>query len=214
MRKTLKFAILFGVIATCVPACDANPQAKPVPPAPFPTQITSGRKVFVSNAGGDTNGLFSGEPRRLYDQFYAALKSWGRYDLVGSPAEADLVFEIGFTNPFVGEDVSGGGGTSVSSRTVSDPQFRLVIIDPGTRVILWGFTQHIARALLQSNRDKNFDQALTFLVNDVRNVAGQPVATASGGQHNSTTGSLGEARHWDSPLLNCPRWTSKKDPGL
>jgi hypothetical protein len=175
---------LFGVIAACAPACDASPQAKVVPPAPFPAQITTGKKVFVSNAGGDTNGLYSGEPRRLYDQFYAALKNWGRYELVGSPAEADLAFEIGFTNPFVGEHVSGGGGTggnsfSVSSRPVSDPQFRLAIIDPGTRVILWVFTGHIEPALLQGNRDKNFDQALNSLVNDLRNVAGQPVASAS-----------------------------------
>lgn len=184
MRKTLKFAILFGVIAACVPACDASSQAKTVPPAPFPAQITGGKKVFVSNAGGDTNRLYSGESRRLYDQFYSALKGWGRYELVGSPAEADLVFEIGFTNPFVEEHVSGGGGTglSVSSRPVSDPQFRLAIIDPGTRVILWVFTEHIEPALLQGNRDKNFDQALGFLVNDLRNVAGQPVASASNNQ--------------------------------
>ena len=181
MRRVLKFAILFGVIAACVPACDASPQAKVVPPAPFPAQITGGKKVFVSNAGGDTNRLYSGESRRLYDQFYSALKSWGRYELVGSPAEADLVFEIGFTNPFVEEYVSGTGG-SVSSRPVSDPQFRLVILDPGTRVILWVFTEHIQPALLQGNRDKNFDQALNFLLNDLRNVAGQPVASASNNQ--------------------------------
>ena len=178
MRKTLKFAILFGVIAAWAPACDASPQAKTVLPAPFPAQIARGKKVFVSNAGGDSNGLFSGEPRRLYDQFYTALKSWGRYELVGSPAEADLVFEIGFSNPFVTVDVSGNGGI-VSSRAVSDPQFRLVIIDPGTRVILWVFTEHLAPALMQGNRDKNFDQTLSFLVNDLQNVAGQPVATAS-----------------------------------
>lgn len=107
MRKTLKLAILFGAIAVWSPVCDARPQGKTVLPAPFPAQITSGKKAFVSNAGGDTNRLFSGEPRRLYDQFHAALKSWGRYELVGSPAEADLVLEIGFTNTFLGEHVLG-----------------------------------------------------------------------------------------------------------
>ena len=178
MRKILKLAIILGAIAGWAPACEARAQ-QTVLPAPLPAQITSGRKVFVSNAGGDTNGLYSGEPRRLYDQFYSALKSWGRYELVGNPAEADLVFEIGFTNPIVRENVSGGNGVPVSSRSVSDPQFRLVILDPGTRVILWVFTEHIAPALLQGNRDKNFDQALSFLVNDLRNVAGQPVAAAS-----------------------------------
>lgn len=164
MRRTLKFALLLGVIAACVPACDANPQAKMVLSAPFPAQIVSGKKVFVSNACGFTSLSYTGEPRRFYDQFYAALKSWGHYELVSSPAEADLVFEISFTHVVVGD------------------QFRLVILDPGTRVVLWPFTEHIAFASRQANRDKNFDQALSLLVNDVRNVAGQPVATALSGQ--------------------------------
>lgn len=180
MWKILKFTILLGAIAAWAPASESRAQqTKTVFPAPFPTQITSGRKVFVSNAGGDTNGLYGGEPRRLYDQFYAALKNWGRYELVGSPAEADLVFEISFMNLFVEEHVSGGHGVSVSSRPVNDPQFRLVIIDPGTRIILWVFTEHIQSALLQGNRDKNFDQALSVIVNDLRNVAGEPVAAVS-----------------------------------
>jgi len=181
MQKIIKLKILFGAIAA---ACALEPnvraqQARDVLPAPLPAQIYSGKKAFVANAGGDNNHLYSGEPERLYNQFYAALKSWGRYDLARSPAEADLVLEISFLNPFVGEDVSGGGRTSVSSRSVTDPQFRLAIVDPGTRVTLWVFTEHIQPALLQGNRDKNFDQALNYLVNDLRNVAGQPVAATS-----------------------------------
>ncbi len=183
MRKIIKLTIFFGAIAA-VWAPDLNlkaQQARDVLPAPLPAQIYSGKKVFVSNAGGDNNHLYSGEPARLYNQFYTALKSWGRYELAASPAEADLVFEVSFRNPFIGEQVSGGGGghTPVSSRTYDDPQFRLVILDPGTRVTLWVFTEHIEHALLQGNRDKNFDQALNYLVNDLRNVAGQPVAAAS-----------------------------------
>jgi hypothetical protein len=61
---------------------------------------------------------------------------------------------------------------------VSDPQFRLTIIDPTTRVTLWTFTEHVQFALLQGSRDKNFDQALAALVNDLKNVAGQPAARA------------------------------------
>ncbi|HWZ98896.1 MAG TPA: hypothetical protein VN025_14155 [Candidatus Dormibacteraeota bacterium] len=61
---------------------------------------------------------------------------------------------------------------------MSDPQFRLTIIDPGTRVTLWTFTEHVQVAQLQGNRDKNFDQALATLVNDLKNVSGQPAARA------------------------------------
>ena len=174
----IRFSALAAVLTA--PAALEAQQAKDLLPAPLPSQITSGRKVFISNAGGDSNGLYSGGPNRLYNQFYAAMKSWGRYELVDNPATADLVFEINFLNPFVGENVSGGGlgHAPVTGRSVNDPQFRLVVLDPGTRVILWVFTGHIESALLQGNRDKNFDQALVYLVNDLRNIAGQPVASS------------------------------------
>jgi hypothetical protein len=48
-------------------------------PAPLPARIHNGKKVFISNAGGDSNYVYSGGPDGLYDQFYAALQSWGRY---------------------------------------------------------------------------------------------------------------------------------------
>src|SRR5439155_10878934 len=35
--------------------------------------------------------------------FYAAMKEWGKYTLVFSPAEADLVLEIRFKAPFNGD---------------------------------------------------------------------------------------------------------------
>jgi hypothetical protein len=149
-------------------------------PAPLPAQIHNGKKVFISNAGGDSNYLYSGGPDRLYDQFYAALQSWGRYQLVTDPAEADLVFAVSFSNQFVGENGPTGNGSSqpLVGRSLTDPQFRLTILDPGTRVTLWTLTEHLEFAVLLGNRDKNFDQALAALVNDVKNIAGQPAATS------------------------------------
>ncbi len=148
-------------------------------PAPLPAQIFTARKLFVSNAGGDTLGDYSGGPDRAYNQLYTALKGWGRYELVAVPADAELVFEISFATPILGENVSGGGGTAVSNRTLKDPQLRLAIRDLKTHVLLWTFTEHVQPALLQGNRDKNYDQAMAALVNDIKNVAGQPAPTAS-----------------------------------
>ena len=182
MRRIIKAIIFFVALTLCaIAAAPATAQqSKDALPGPLPSQIVTGRKVFISNAGGDSHNLYNGGPDRLYNQFYSGIKNWARYELVGSPAEADLVFEVSFANPFIGEYVSGGGQTSVSSRSVTDPRFRLVILDPGTRVTLWVFTEHIEPALLQGNRDKNFDQAVNYLVNDLRNVAGAPpVASAS-----------------------------------
>jgi len=104
----------------------------------------------------------------------------GRYELVAAPADGELIFEIRFATPIVEENVSGGTGiTPVSSETVKDSQFRLAILDLKTHLSLWTFTEHVQSALLQGNRDKNFDQGMAAFVNDLRNLAGQPAPAAS-----------------------------------
>ena len=182
MRNIMKHGMAcasFAIAMLVVPELRAQ-DPKELHPAPLPTQIFTARKVFVSNAGADTRGEYGGGPERAYNQLYAGLKGLGRYELVATPADAELVFEISFTIPFGGGNIySGSGATPVSNRTVTDPHFRLAILDLKTHVLLWTFTEHVQPALLQGNRDKNFDQAIAALVNDIRNVAGNPAAAAS-----------------------------------
>src|SRR5215470_204630 len=106
MRRIAEVTVLSVAIAIIgvqsAPIARAQ-KAKETPPAPLPTQIYSGKKAFIANAGGDSNDLYSGGPDRLYNQFYGAVKSWGRYELAASPAEADLVLEVSFADPFIGE---------------------------------------------------------------------------------------------------------------
>ena len=185
MSKIMRRVFVCAAFAmACVPVVGLRAQnQKELLPAPLPRQIFAAHKVFVSNAGGDTLGDYSGGPDRAYNQFYGTLKEWGRYELVAAPADAELIFEVSFTTPTVGEDVSGGGAGhfSVSSRQVKDPQFRLTILDLKTHVLLWTFTEHVQPALLQGNRDKNFDLAMAALVNNIKNVAGQPGPATGGG---------------------------------
>jgi len=72
------------------------------PPGPVPSAIRAAKKVFVSNGGSDI-GLFprpfSGDPNRAYNQFYAALKAAGQFELVSDPGEADLVLELQLLAP-------------------------------------------------------------------------------------------------------------------
>lgn len=147
----------------------AAEQPKQVPPAPIPAQILAAKKVFVANAGGDEplgdDGQFSGGARRPYNQFYAALKTLGRFELVSAPAHADLLFEIRFTVPPLAGPVV--RGDTLGGRKY-DPQFRLDIRDPKTNALLWAFTEHAEWAILQGNRDKNFDFALARIVTDVQ----------------------------------------------
>jgi hypothetical protein len=174
MTRYLKASILLAgfVISLLQVSVLAAQQSKPTPEAPIPAQILAGKKVFVANAGGDETSAeepqFSGGPDRAYNQFYAAIKTWGKYELVGSPADADLLFEIRLTAPPTARDVR--GGDTIGTATF-DPQLRLVIRDPKSNATLWVFTQHVPPALLRGNHDKNFDLALARIVADVQRLS-------------------------------------------
>lgn len=50
----------------------------------------------------------------------------------------------------------------------ADPQVRVTIIDPKAHVTLWGFTEHVATAILQTDRDKNLKAAVNKTVEDLQ----------------------------------------------
>ncbi len=66
------------------------------PPADVVSRITAAKTIFLSNAGGNNyfNGEIPGGPNVSYNQLYAALQQWGYFQLVDSPAHADLIFQI------------------------------------------------------------------------------------------------------------------------
>ena len=105
----------------------------------------------------------------------------GRFELVATPGEADLFFEIRFTSP---AQYQGNEHSLVDSKFRLDPQFQLVIRDPKTNAILWGVTEHAEWAILQSNRNKNFDKTMAKLIGDVQALT-QPssVSTSTVTQH-------------------------------
>lgn len=180
MLKRLKAVVACAGLATLL-SCDypcAAQQPKQVPPAPVPPLILVAKKVFISNGGGDESLFgspqYSGGPDRLYNEFYAGMKSWGRYELVGRPEDADLVFEIRLMvlQPLRLEHLGGGDNPAY------DSQFHLAIRDMKTHETLWGLTEHAQTAFLQGNRDKNFEQALEGILSELRRIAG-PAQVAS-----------------------------------
>jgi hypothetical protein len=181
MTRHYRFCVLLVcfVMPLLVPVLIAQ-KTNPVPAAPIPPQILTAKRVFVANAGGEQpppeGEQFSGDSARAYNQFYAAMKTWGRYELVGAPADADLWFEIRFTVLPAARAVSKGDTLGTAA---FDPQLRLVIRDPKTNAILWGFTEHAAWAILKGNRDKNFDMALARIVADVQGLSEATSADSS-----------------------------------
>jgi hypothetical protein len=148
--------------------------AKETPAAPIPAQILGAKKIFIVNAGGDemaeNDPIFSGGPDRAYNQFYAAMKSWDRFKIVGWPTQADLVLEIRQQVSTV--ELGGKAGGSAT------PILELKIRDAKTNAMLWGFHIHFQFGLGQGASDSNFDQAVERLAMRLQALMGQPAPAA------------------------------------
>ena len=147
------------------------PSTQDVPAAPVPAQILNAKRVFIANGGTAVHAIrfveFHGGPNRPYNEFYAAMKTWGRYELVASPAEADLVLEISYT--------SEGSAGDFSS-------LHLAIVDPKTHILLWAMNERVEGAARIGHRDDNFDRGISALAGDVKNLDAQAKAAAERGQ--------------------------------
>ncbi len=159
------------------PAQSAEVQAavqSAVPPGPVPPAILSARRIFVSNAGADS-GLFphpfSGDSDRGYDEFYAALRATGDYELVTNPAQADLVLELRLTAPYgpTNPDKENGAADPL-------PMFRLVVYDRPTHYVLWTLTEAVGTAFKQETHDRNFDEAIVNLISAFQALRHSPTA--------------------------------------
>jgi hypothetical protein len=136
-------------IASLVPALEAQQNS---PSAPKPEQILTAKKIFVSNAAEPCSSLFCSAPDQPYNDLYNGIKTLGRYDVVATPADADLVFEI----------------NSVYYPTIQPLQLKLVILDPKTRITLWTLEEQVDVAARQSARARNFDKAMSSLIRDIQ----------------------------------------------
>jgi len=114
-----------------------------------------GMSISAFRRGGDMN--------QPYNWFYVAMKNWGRYELVGSPADADLVFEISFAAPLVGTE----------KLLSSAPCLRLEILDAKTHFLLWTIVEPVEGAYRKATWESNFNTGVTNLVSDLKNITGE-----------------------------------------
>ena len=137
----------------------------PQPPtAPLPTQLTTAHKIFIGNAGDQENA----DCLRAYNVFYAGIQGLKNFELVLDPKDADIVLELHYEIGF---------GAAVNSGQPTPRQFRVVLEDPKTRIILWSLTERTNYAVFQKNRDKNLDETMGALINDFSLLTSpQPVA--------------------------------------
>jgi hypothetical protein len=163
---TLGLAVVMAGPWMAARAQDGSKQAA-TEPGPLPAQIVNAKSVFISNTAPD--GMPSdilehfGEPNRPYDQLYAAMKAWGRYELAGSPADADLVMELHFTRSFATGGIGEGAELYVS------------ILDTKTHFVLWTLVEPVEAAVRKVSWEKNIDASVRAIVDDMK-VIGGPAA--------------------------------------
>jgi hypothetical protein len=158
--RTLTFAL--GLLLL-IPAVQAKTR-KDVPPAPLPGAIVAAHKVFLSNGGGSD---------LAYDAFYSAMKSWGKYQIVGSPDDAELIVELSYHVEDMGTRVwssvnTYNNTTQVHSSQIIDPKLILTIYDARTKNSLWSTVDHRRLARMEKNREKEMINSAERLVEELR----------------------------------------------
>jgi hypothetical protein len=166
MRKTL-FVVLLAVMTV-----GAKDKAK-IQPAPLPSQVVTARSVFIVKGVGSTAHTVAGGYDMAFDSFYSEMKKWGRYEIVGSPAEADVVFEVTYAVENAGTRVWSStnvndGTTQVHSAQAINAQLSVVLYDAHTKSELWSSSVVPGMAFLRSNQQKEMISAGERLAKTVK----------------------------------------------
>ncbi|MGC9197393.1 MAG: hypothetical protein ACP5E5_00475 [Acidobacteriaceae bacterium] len=116
----------------CLPGCARKTITSAPPPPPshaLVQRVTRARNVFLSNAGANDyfNGQISGAPNVIYNELYASLRQWGYFQLVDSPDQADLIFQVRGTEA-APEIIMDPFGQSRGRQ--HQPHLQLTILDP------------------------------------------------------------------------------------
>ena len=142
------------------------------PHPPLPTALTSARKLFLGNAGDQENA----DCLRAYTDLYTDIAKLGRFELLATPANADLILEMHYEL------------TPGQTAGHDDPRrFRVVLIDPASHVVLWSLVERTNYAVRQSKRDENLDEVVAKLTADLDALtSAQPPSNNSRTQHGFT----------------------------
>ncbi len=119
--------------------------------APIPSQLLTAKTAFLSN-GGSTSPLVTSAD--LYSGMYSALRIWGRYLLVNTPEEADLIFVVTFSTPST--DVTDGN-------SFRRPTLTVTVQDAKSHVALWTESEYSF-----PNAKKGNEKAYDNVIGEIR----------------------------------------------
>jgi hypothetical protein len=146
---------------------------KNIPEAPLPAAIVHARKAFLLNGQTTAQDLTKNGNILAFDTLYADVKSWGKYELVDSPKDADIVIELQY-RPYSEGSRSFGvynpSSNTVQTRsvTVAGADFALVIYQATSKEQLWSVSDACGFARLVKNQQKEVIKSIGRLVEGLK----------------------------------------------
>lgn len=156
MKKTV-------LALTLLSALPAVAKTHIAPPAPLPAQVTQAKTVFLLNGGGND---------AAFDEFYQDVKSWGKYQIVGSPDQADIVLTLHYAWFDDGETSTAYYNAythQTNTNTTEDhhAQVQLSVYDARTKQPLWS-TDDGPKSYLRWRYKKEVLKAVDRVVEDMK----------------------------------------------
>ena len=153
---------------TCFSAQTSQAQ-QALPATSVPSQIQQAQTILLTNAGADAN--FPIDETKAFNDIYTALQTWGRYRLVSSPQQADLVFQLRDVAP-----ITGVSGDDSNVHSFTSPAFQLTILDPKSNITLWTITSPVNVVGKSQVLARWVSISETNLVSRVKVLAGQALS--------------------------------------
>jgi hypothetical protein len=144
-----------------------------IPQAPLPAAVVHARKAFLLNGQTTAEALTKNGNALAFDTLYADMKSWGKYALVDSPQDADIVIELQYRPYAEGARSFGVYNPSTEtvtthSTTTSGADFALVVYEAKSKDELWSVSDACGFARLVKNQQKEVIRSIGRLVDGLK----------------------------------------------
>ncbi len=170
MRCVASIALLM-MLAVAMPgsiAAQEKPAEKPDTAPKKPVFVSPYARLNAAKTAAVRNARGSDIP---FNVISSGLEGWGRFNLVDSPSEADIIIEV--SSP---SDDKDKGGTRVgsgrgqdSSDSINDiEEIRLAVYDAHTRVTLWSASERPKGGFRDRTREDHMVEAASHLLTKFR----------------------------------------------
>jgi hypothetical protein len=151
------------------PSSAGGPSAAPLTPEALARQrLLSAHTLYLAKSTQDAN--FPASPDDAYNLVLANLKNWGRFQIVDSLAQADLVLQL--RDPVKTSVVDDLSPNSTGSAVYYLASFQLTLADPSTLSPLWTLNAGIPTSIKHKNQGALLAASAQNLVSQLKLLTG------------------------------------------